>query len=222
MTGNFFVIEGIDGAGKTTLINNIREALQWNSLFTDKVVITREPGGTPIGEHLRSLVLGDQYDMGAGCELLLFQAARVEHIDKVIAPALAQGKTVITDRYYFSTIAYQCARNGMAQEHGLPFGDFTENRQAPHIDGLIMVGVDDPGVVLDRMRAEGKDRIEARGKTYLNMVNYSFAHQSYHYKGNKTTIPACYDENQATITALRFIIETVEAKQLASHSAPAN
>src|SRR3989344_8068880 len=101
--GTFIVFEGGEGSGKDTLINLIKEK------YTDRdFVYVRDPGGTPLGEKIRSLVLGKEStgtDMRA--ELLLFLAARAELVGKVIAPALEAGKTVIANRFTLSTIAYQ-------------------------------------------------------------------------------------------------------------------
>lgn len=97
--GKFVVIEALDGAGKTTLVNSLK-GLTANTLFT------REPGGTPVGEVLRSILLGDN-QLDPKTEILLHFAQRQEHIQKVILPSLKQGINVICERYTDSTFAYQ-------------------------------------------------------------------------------------------------------------------
>lgn len=102
MKGKFIVFEGCEGVGKSTQLRLLKEYLEKTG---QKAVFTREPGGTPVGEKIRSLLLGEE--MSAECEALLFAAARCEHIDKVILPALERGELVVCDRYVDSSIAYQ-------------------------------------------------------------------------------------------------------------------
>lgn len=102
--GTFIVFEGGGGSGKDTLIELLKQKLGQR---TD-VVYTRDPGGTPMGERIRELLLADEAkETHPRTELLLFLAARTELVEKVIAPALAEGKTVISNRFALSTIAYQ-------------------------------------------------------------------------------------------------------------------
>ncbi|CCB91460.1 Thymidylate kinase [Waddlia chondrophila 2032/99] len=102
----FISVEGGEGSGKTTLIRNLAEYLESKG---DQVLITREPGGTRFGESLRKVLLDPEFPaaFNARAEMLLFLAARVQHIEEVIQPALRKGKTVICDRFNDSTIAYQ-------------------------------------------------------------------------------------------------------------------
>lgn len=109
MTAKFITLEGMDGAGKSTHIPNIIEALQASG---HEVVSTREPGGTMLGERLRELLLHEP--MHAETETLLMFAARREHIATVIAPALARGAYVLSDRFTDATYAYQCGAKGVA------------------------------------------------------------------------------------------------------------
>jgi dTMP kinase len=111
MTGKFITLEGMDGAGKSTHIPNIIAMLQAHG---HEVVSTREPGGTPLGERLRELLLHEP--MHAETETLLMFAARREHIDCVIAPALARGAYVLSDRFTDATYAYQCGAKGVADD----------------------------------------------------------------------------------------------------------
>jgi dTMP kinase len=108
MTGKFITLEGMDGAGKSTHIPSIIEALQARG---HEVVSTREPGGTALGERLREILLHEP--MHAETETLLMFAARREHIARVIAPALARGAYVLSDRFTDATYAYQCGAKGV-------------------------------------------------------------------------------------------------------------
>lgn len=102
--GRFITLEGIDGAGKSTQLLWLTEFLQQQG---QEVLVTREPGGTPLGEKLRELLLDNQQIMHAETEALLMFAARREHLDKVILPALARGDWVISDRFTDASFAYQ-------------------------------------------------------------------------------------------------------------------
>lgn len=108
MTAKFITLEGMDGAGKSTHIPSIIEALESRGV---EVVSTREPGGTALGERLRALLLHEP--MHPETETLLMFAARREHIANVIAPALARGAYVLSDRFTDATYAYQCGAKGV-------------------------------------------------------------------------------------------------------------
>src|SRR2546429_6147620 len=109
--GKFITLEGIDGAGKSTHVGGIADFLRARGKDT---VVTREPGGTPLGEKLRALVLSQKMDIDT--EALLMFAARREHIAQVIAPALASGSWVVSERFTDATYAYQGAGRGMARD----------------------------------------------------------------------------------------------------------
>ena len=108
--GKFITLEGIDGAGKSTQLAWIVELLQCVGL---QAVVTREPGGTELGERLRAVLLDKSMTMHAETEALLMFAARREHLDKVILPALAQGQWVISDRFTDASFAYQGGGRGL-------------------------------------------------------------------------------------------------------------
>ncbi len=110
--GKFITLEGIDGAGKSTQLAWIVELLQQAGL---QPVVTREPGGTTLGERVRALLLDKSMTMHAETEALLMFAARREHLDKVILPALQQGQWVISDRFTDASFAYQGGGRGLDQ-----------------------------------------------------------------------------------------------------------
>lgn len=106
--GLFISIEGPDGSGKTTQINLLRDFLVDNKLFEFDILFTREPGGTQIGEKIRDIILDNSHtEMDDLTEAMLYAAARAQHVEEVIKPALKQGKLVICDRFVDSSIAYQ-------------------------------------------------------------------------------------------------------------------
>lgn len=107
--GFFITLEGVEGAGKTTQINRLAEALGEN------VIVTREPGGTQISEQIRDIFLTAS-EISAQTELMLIAASRAQHVSELILPALEDGKTVICDRFSDATIAYQGYRKGIDLE----------------------------------------------------------------------------------------------------------
>lgn len=111
----FISFEGTEGVGKTTLIRKIH---QYFELQGKEVVLTREPGGTPLAEQIRSLLLAVNHEeqMSHDTELLLIYAARAQHLQQVILPALAAGKIVLSDRFTDASFAYQCSGRGLSQE----------------------------------------------------------------------------------------------------------
>lgn len=110
MRGGFITFEGIEGSGKTTQIGLLSRALHARGIAH---VLTREPGGTPAGDRIRSLLLDPATRLSAPAELLLYAAARAEHLERVIRPALAAGRMVLCDRYLDATRAYQGSGRGL-------------------------------------------------------------------------------------------------------------
>ncbi|GAY72644.1 dTMP kinase [Lentilactobacillus kosonis] len=131
MTGKFITFEGPDGAGKTTVMNNVVSQLV--PLLGDRLLVTREPGGNNISEQIRTVILDKKNtDMDPRTEALLYSASRRQHLVKTIIPALEAGKLVLCDRFVDSSVAYQGAgreigmnevyqMNQFATEHVLPY-----------------------------------------------------------------------------------------------------
>ena len=113
MTGRFITIEGIDGAGKSTCSATLRQLLETQGRA---VVVTREPGGTPVGEAIRALLLDPATRACTDTETLLMFAARAEHLHAVVRPALARGAWVLCDRFTDATYAYQGGGRGVPKE----------------------------------------------------------------------------------------------------------
>lgn len=112
MRGLFVVFEGVDRAGKTTQLQLLADRMREKH----EVVVTREPGGTPVAEAIRVLLLADDVEMSARCEALLFAAARADHVEHVIQPALDRGAVVLSDRFMDSSLAYQGVARGLGVE----------------------------------------------------------------------------------------------------------
>ena len=166
----FITFEGIDGSGKSTQARLFAEHLRSHG---QPVVLTREPGGSPGAEEIRQLVLtGDPDRWSAETEILLFTAARRDHLEKTIEPALAAGQTVISDRFADSTRIYQGATRGdlrhmVDQLHQLMIG------REPDLTFIIDM---DPAMALERglARKSGEDRFEDFGLPFQETLRHGF------------------------------------------------
>lgn len=170
-TGLFIAFEGGDGAGKSTQAARLSDALESRGLT---VLRTREPGGTPIGEKLRSLVLDHGHGtIDARTEALMFAAARAAHAHQVIRPALAQGTVVITDRYVDSSVAYQGVGRGLGAEGVLSLNEWATEGLHPHLTVLLDV---DPAHGRRRRTAgdTAEDRLESEPDEFHSAIRHAF------------------------------------------------
>jgi dTMP kinase len=162
----FVTFEGLDGSGKTTQAELLRE---WLEQERGRVVLTREPGGTPLGERVRELLLeGDS--IAPWSEAALFAAARAELVERVIGPALAEGADVVSDRYLDSSLAYQGVARGLGVERVLALNIDAIRGILPDVTFLLLVDVDEA-----RKRSPAaRDRIEREGDAFLSLVDNGF------------------------------------------------
>jgi len=152
----FITIEGIDGAGKTTLQQNLEKRLKNRGI---EVLCIREPGGTKISESIRSILLNpDNKKMHKMTEAFLFSAARRQIVDEIIEPAIKSGKIVICDRFYDSTIAYQGYGRGLNVSELKILNDLASNHIIPDITFLIHI---DREEAIKRIKNKNKDRMES-------------------------------------------------------------
>jgi len=167
--GLFITFEGPDGSGKTTQIKKIEAWLQEKG---KEVICTREPGGTLTAEALRYVVLNPKFSMQAEAETLLYLAARADHVEKVIAPALKQGKVVICDRFSDSTMVYQGMTRGMDLKTVAIMNDFATKHIKPDLTFLLD---GEPEKLLARRKERGtKDRLELEGILFQEKVRNGF------------------------------------------------
>jgi dTMP kinase len=150
--GRFISLEGIDGAGKSTHAAWLKDALLTRGRT---VVATREPGGTPLGEALRALLL--THPMTHDTEALLMFAARREHVEQVIDPALARGDWVLCDRFTDATFAYQGGGHGVPRERIAELERFIPANCRPDLTILFDVPIEVSRERLERGRAEGRE-----------------------------------------------------------------
>jgi dTMP kinase len=161
----FVTFEGADGSGKSTQAELLRAALVAEGR---EVVLTREPGGTELGERARDLVLNGP-QMGAWAEAALFAASRAEHVEKVIRPALDRGATVVCDRYVDSSLAYQGIARGLGVEAVLQLNLAVTGGLLPDVTFLLLV---DPGVAAARWTEA--DRLEQEGDVLQAKVDAAY------------------------------------------------
>jgi dTMP kinase len=169
--GRFVTLEGIDGAGKSTHAAWLAQALVDRGRT---VVATREPGGTPLGERLRDLLLNEA--MTHDTEALLMFAARREHLEHVIRPALARGEVVLCDRFTDATYAYQGGGHGVDARRIAVLEDWVHGDLAPDLTLLFDVPIDVSRARLDRNAAAGRelDRFERQRASYFERVRASY------------------------------------------------
>ena len=175
MKGKFIVIEGIDGCGKTTQINELSKWLPQSGLLNkgSKLITTREPGGSLLGKKLRGLILdnNENYKPSSLAELLLYSADRAEHISKIISPALNNNDWVISDRFSDSTLAYQGYGRNIDLEIIKKIQSIVCQGEYPDITIFLEIS---PRESIIRRKNEIPDRIESEGIRFLEKVNEGF------------------------------------------------
>ncbi|KFA59932.1 dTMP kinase [Gilliamella sp. Choc4-2] len=172
MTGKFIVIEGLEGAGKTTAINTVAQILNKHNIYDLR--FTREPGGTPIAEALRNMIKNglDHEPLTDKAELLMLYAARIQLIDNVIKPALEVGKWVIGDRHDLSTQAYQGGGRQLDQVFIETLKEQVLGNFKPDLTLYLDV---DPEVGLIRARSRGElDRIEQQSLPFFKRIRQRY------------------------------------------------
>jgi dTMP kinase len=165
--GRLIAFEGVEGAGKSTQVELLRQALEKAGR---RVVTTREPGGTPVGEQVRSILLDPASTLDARTEALLFAAARAQLVAQVIRPALERAEVVLCDRYLDSSLAYQGAARGLGLEPVAAINGFATEGLLPDLVVLLRV---DPAEGLARQRG-GRDRIERQDLEFHQRVARGF------------------------------------------------
>ena len=161
----FITFEGADGSGKSTQAELLRAALAGEGR---EVVVTREPGGTELGERIRALLL-DGPQMGAWAEATLFAASRAEHVEEVIRPALERGATVVCDRYVDSSLAYQGIARGLGVDEVLELNLRATGGLLPDVTFLLLLA---PEVAAARWT--DADRLEREGDALQAKVDAAY------------------------------------------------
>jgi dTMP kinase len=159
----FVTFEGLDGSGKTTQAELLRERLEAEG---EDVVLTREPGGTELGERIRDLVLHGGH-VAPWAEALLYAASRAQHVEEVIRPALARGASVVCDRYLDSSVAYQGVGRGLGLDRVLQLNLDAVGGLLPDRTFLLAL---DPAQVTARLAEQQPDRLEREGDEFHTRV----------------------------------------------------
>ena len=175
MKGRFIVIEGIDGSGKTTQINQLSKWLLDSELIpkNNQLVITREPGGTKLGKSIRSLLLDTSQENGPDSitELLLYAADRAQHINEIVRPSLTKGDWVISDRFCGSTLAYQGYGRKLDIKLIKDLEIIATQGIYPDITFLLDITVEES---IKRRIHKKDDRMEEEGREFLSNVSRGF------------------------------------------------
>lgn len=168
--GKFLTIEGTEGVGKSTNLAFVRDWLQAKGI---EVVVTREPGGTPLAEEIRSLLLAKRNEsVNETAELLLVFAARAQHIAQVIQPALARGAWVLSDRFTDATFAYQGGGRGLSTETIVQLEHLVQGDLRPDLTLILDIDVE---LGLNRARQRGElDRFESETMAFFERVRSAY------------------------------------------------
>jgi dTMP kinase len=171
MPGRFITLEGGEGVGKSSNLEFIRHYLK---AAGKAVVVTREPGGTPLGEQVRALLLDHRHDgMSADAELLLMFAARAEHLAQVIRPALAEGKWIVCDRFTDATYAYQGGGRGIAAERIAALETWVQGALRPDLT-LLLDAPATVGLARAGKREGAADRFEREQTAFFERVRHTY------------------------------------------------
>lgn len=207
----FLTIEGGEGAGKTTLINDLEKLV---SSWGFSVIKTREPGGTPLGNEIRNWLLNHHktIEINAKAELLMFLAARAQHVEELIAPAITAGKIVLCDRFNDSTVAYQGAGRGL----GVPFvRELCKAACGATTPDLTFYLDIDPVIGLQRTQRISKenaaagevDRIEAEKVDFHHRVRQAFLDIAHAEPERFVVVDASQPQEQVAQACRKVLVE---------------
>lgn len=164
--GVFITVEGIEGVGKSTNLEFVR-----NHLITQgqKVTMTREPGGTPLGEEMRALLLDTEYSIASDTELLLMFAARAQHLAELIKPELEMGRWVVCDRFTDATYAYQGGGRGISSERIAQLERWVQGDLRPNLT-LLLDAPPELGLARAASRGKAADRFEQEQIAFFDRI----------------------------------------------------
>ncbi|QTL35102.1 dTMP kinase [Pseudoalteromonas viridis] len=200
--GFMLVCDGSNGAGKTTVIQGIADYLEQQGY---DVVLTREPGGTPIGEKVRSVILDPSTpEMGSMTELMLFGAARAQHVEEKIRPALEVGKVVISDRFDAATFSFQHYARGIDLETITTINELALGGFKPDMNLILDL---DPQLGLQRVsqRGEGLDRLEDEKMEFLHRAREGYLAQAKADPARFSVIDASQDKQSVLSDCLKVV-----------------
>lgn len=202
--GLFITFEGGEGSGKTTLIEKIKG---WYQEQGEEVIVTREPGGVLLGEEIRALLLETrEAKVSPIAELLLFLAARAQHVEELIRPSLEEGKIVLCDRFSDSTVAYQGYARELGVEESLHLCQVATGSLDPNLTFYLDIT---PDIGLERARGttktEKKDRIEAEKIEFHEKVRQGFLSLAERFSSRIHTLNASEKPDQVFKQAVEVL-----------------
>ncbi|MEK6773907.1 MAG: dTMP kinase [Bdellovibrionota bacterium] len=175
----FLAFEGLDGSGKSTLMDRLEMSLKKNQI---KIVRTREPGGTKLGDEIRQLILRTSGEAPTPrTELLLYQASRAQHVDQVIKPALSRGDWVLSDRFSASSIAFQAGGRAITEDDVEKLNHFSTQGTRPELTVLLDLPVEksiERRNQREQKTGERADRMESEKNDFHQRVRDSFLKQA--------------------------------------------
>jgi dTMP kinase len=203
--GRLITIEGLDGAGKTTLASGLQDALSERGL---EVRLLREPGGVPAAERVRELVKDPQLRIGAAAEALLYAAARAQLVEEAIEPLLDEGVWVLLDRFVDSSLAYQGAGRALGIERVRAINDFATRGVVA--DRTLLLAID-PAAGLARADARPgqSDRLEQERAEFFTAIAAGYAELAAADPGRVRTIDATQAPDQVLAAALAELADLV-------------
>lgn len=208
--GTFISFEGIDGCGKSTQVERLNE---WLSECGWQVCATREPGGSPVSERIRGILIGNEFkDMTGECEALLFAAARAQHTSEVLMPALETGAIVLGDRYVDSSIAYQGWARGMGEDRVSAINDVATRGLKPELTMLFDLTPEEAAARRRHGRGESDDRIESEKMEFHRKVREGFLRIARAEPERVKIIDAHPDEDTVFADAKSVVMELLAKK----------
>lgn len=199
--GKFITLEGMDGAGKSTHLDWLPAFLEARGV---RVRLTREPGGTPLGEQLRTLMLNQTEPLHPETEALLMFAARREHLDKVILPALDQGTWVLCDRFTDASFAYQAGGSGLAWEKITALESWVQDGLQPDLTLYF-----DVPTALGKARtqaARAPDRFEREDTAFFDRVRAAYVRRAREHPARIAVIDASGDLEAVKVSVQQKIV----------------
>ena len=203
--GVLIALEGVEGAGKSTQLDLLRCELERRG---HEVVVTREPGGTPVGERVRAVLLDPAVELDPRAEALLFAAARAQLVAQVIRPALERGAVVLCDRYLDSSLAYQGTARGLGRAPVEEVNRFATGGLLPDLVVLLDL---DPEAGFDR-RAERRDRIEVEDLGFHRRVRDAFRELATADPDRFAVVDAAAPADQVAAAVLAAVLELLEER----------
>jgi dTMP kinase len=181
--GIFIALDGVDGAGKTTQCQRL---VPWLRERGWAVTVCRDPGGTPVGDAIRRLLLGDRHDMTALCEMFLYMASRAQLVAAVVRPALERGEVVLSDRFLLANVVYQGHAGGLDPDRIWDVGRLATGGVLPDLTVVLDLPPDEAFA-----RKDGPaDRMESKGADYFAKVRAGFLAEAQRAPGRIAVVNA--------------------------------